>query len=310
MLDPSFVPKLGFSFWPKLYAFYYVAKLQSYSRAAEFLSVSQSSLTRAVQTLESRLKTVLLLRKRGGSIALTEHGQKIFKQLKGMVADLGCLELRADHIPLETQSLSLKISSWILSDYCMDGILQFKQGFPMLGFKIYAATEPNDTVDVGFDVHIESGLIPNKAIVQKPLFNFSLGCYASQRYLHAHGEPRSLKDFSKHLVYQYSQTATLVQVSKHSSKLKTFYQAIQFYGSIHSSTCLVKMAEADCGIIFLIKDHPALKDSGLVPILEHVSEAFEGYTVYFCCSKATWDRQEVKMLHSFLKLQLKNIVKN
>ena len=309
-LEPRFIPKLGFSFWSKLYAFYYVAKFQSYSRAANFLSVSQSSVSRAVQALESRLKTVLLLRKRGGSVALTEHGQKIFTQLKGMVADLGCLELSVDHIPLKTESLSLKISNWILSDYCMDTIFQFKQGLPTLGLKIYAATEPNDMVDAGFDIHIGCGLIPNKAIVQKPLFSFSLGCYASQRYLNVHGEPRHVKDLSKHLMYQYSQTATLVQGSQHSSKLKTFSQAIQAYGSIHSSTCLVKMAEADCGIIFFIKDHPALKNSGLVPILEYFSEAFEDHKVYFCCSKETWDRQEVKILHGFLKSHLKNMVKN
>lgn len=297
--DPHFIPKLGFSFWPKLYAFYYVAKLQSYSRAAEFLRVSQSSVSRSVQALESRLKTVLLLRKKGGSIALTEHGQKIFKQLKGMVSDLGCLELSVDPIPLKTESLSLKISNWILSDYCMDTILQFKQGLPILGLKIYTSTEPNDRVDTGFDIYIGCGLISKKAIVQKPLFSFSLGCYASQRYLNAYGEPRSVKDLSQHLMYQYSQMATLVQVSKHSSKLKTFSQAIQPDGSVYSSTCLVKMAEADCGIIFFIKDHPALKDSGLVPIMEHFSEAFEGHKVYFCCSKATWDRQEVKCCIAF-----------
>ena len=308
ILNPSFIPKLGLSFWPKLYAFYYVAQLQSYSRAAESLSLSQSSVSRAVQALESRLKTVLLLRKRGGSIALTEQGQKIFKQLKGMVTDLGFLELSLENAPLKSESLSLKISNGLLSDYYIDAILSFKQGLPKLGLQIYADTEPNNTLNAGFDIQIGSGFTPNKAMVQKRLFRFSLGYYASQRYLNTHEEPKDLKDLSKHLIYQYSQTATLFKATKH-SKLQPIFEAIQPYSVIDSSACLIKMAEADCGIISFIKDHPALQESRLMPILETCAKAFEEHSVYFCCSKAIWERQEVQMLHGFLKLHLKNTLK-
>ncbi len=302
MLEPSFIPKLGSSFWPKLYAFYYVVCLQSYSRAAEHLKISQSSLSRAVQALEDRLKTVLLLRNRRGKITLTEQGQTIFWQVERVIIELGVLESSLPPIqPQPSCCITLKISDWLLSDYCIDSICHFKKNFPNLSLKICTSMKPENRVDPFFDITIGCGLKPNKTRVQKPLLSFGLGCYASKEYLRMHGEPRTEKDLEKHLLYRHNQTVPIFEAfRKYSDKRASIL-------NIHSSACLVKIAEADLGIIALARNNSALQGRGLVLLLEVLTKSYGLKRAYFCCSKETWDREEVQALYKYLKLQIKRI---
>ncbi len=87
-----FIPKLGPSFWHKLYCFYYTAHFESYSQAALALRIHQSSLSRAVQGLEARLGKVLLLRNRRGLVKLTTEGQAIWPHVHHILAELKEIE--------------------------------------------------------------------------------------------------------------------------------------------------------------------------------------------------------------------------
>ena len=304
-LDPLFIPKLGASFWQKLYAFYYVARLQSYSRAAEHLSVSQASLSKAVQILEGRLQVELLLRNRGGVIALTEQGQVIFKQVERIIVELAFLEASLEPAQINTQSiLSLQIADWLLSDYYIDPIMNFKKDRLNLNLKIHASVQAEDTAGVLFDINIRCGLEPNKAMIQKPLLNFSLGYYASAKYLQTHGEPRDLKDLAKHLLYQHAPMAIFENLQG-CNNLQLSCDKTP-YLSIYSSACLIKIAESEGGIIRCIKDNPVLQGHGLVPILQALPEPCRSQMIYFCCSQATWEQQDVQALYHCLKSPTKH----
>ncbi len=300
MLDPSFIPKLGSRFWPKLYAFYYVVCLQSYSRAAEHLKISQSSLSRAVQALEDRLKTVLLLRNRHGSVTLTKEGQTIFWQVERVIIELGVLETSLTSTQAQSSCcLTLKISDWLLSDYCIDSICHFKKYFSNLSLKICDSLKSENRVDPFFDITIGCGLESHKNRVQKPLLSFRLGYYASKEYLRIHEEPKNEKDLEKHLIYRHHKIVSIFEKFRGCSGKEASIL------NIHSSTCLVKMAEADLGIIALTKNNPALQNRELVLLLEALTKSYGSQRAYFCCSKATWDREEVQALYKYLKLHIK-----
>ncbi len=299
MLDPAFIPKLGSRFWPKLYAFYYVVCLQSYSRAAEHLKISQSSLSRAVQALENRLKTVLLLRNRRGSVTLTKEGRTIFWQVERVIMELGVLENSL--APTRSQPvccLTLKISDWLLSDYCIDSMGPFKKDFRNVLLKIHPFVKLENRINPFFDITIGYGLKANKNTVQKPLLSFRLGYYASEDYIRMHEEPKTEKDLEKHGLYRHYQAASVFEGSrKHSDRRPNVF-------TIHSSSCLVKIAEADLGIIALARNNPVLQGRGLVPILEALTKSYGLQHAYFCCSKETWNRQEVQALYQCLKLHI------
>ncbi len=61
----------------KLKTFYYIAKLGNITKAAEFLRLSQSALSKSLKILENCLQTRLFYRETGG-LKLTEKGEILF----------------------------------------------------------------------------------------------------------------------------------------------------------------------------------------------------------------------------------------
>ena len=59
--------------------FYYVAKNESVSRAANELLISQPAISKSIKTLEEQINTNLFIRKRDG-VELTEAGETIYKK--------------------------------------------------------------------------------------------------------------------------------------------------------------------------------------------------------------------------------------
>ena len=60
--------------------FYYVSRCRSITGAAEKLSLTQPSVTRAIKSLESQLGLTLFLRSKQG-VALTPEGQRLYDRI-------------------------------------------------------------------------------------------------------------------------------------------------------------------------------------------------------------------------------------
>ena len=306
MIASGFIPKLGPMFWQKLYAFYYVVRLKSYSRAAQHLSLSQASLTKAVQALEERLEMPLLLRNTRGIMGLTETGQHIFERMASIIAELEVLEHSLEPMERATLALSLRTEAWILSDYLIHGLMQFKKERPGLVLQLQAPAHIQDSVDPNVDVTIRCGVALKSDEVQKPLFSFSLGYYASRNYLRMHGKPSSLSDLARHRIYSYGKSLNLFNQNHIDSK-KSSDSSQNDALEIYSATCLFQIAAADLGIIQLMKNNPALQDRFLVPILDECLGPNEQQgAVYFCCAKKTWERLEIQALYESLRDTLKH----
>ena len=65
--------------WDRLKTFYHVATAGSISRAMDTIHLSQSAITRQIQSLEHSLKTKLFKRHTKG-ITLTEQGTYLFEE--------------------------------------------------------------------------------------------------------------------------------------------------------------------------------------------------------------------------------------
>ncbi|MCA8277406.1 LysR family transcriptional regulator [Burkholderia sp. AU30280] len=77
-----------------LLVFEAAARHESYTRAAEELSLSQSAISRQVQTLEDQLG-VPLFRREGRSVKLTEVGRRYFTELSGALGRIRGATLQA-----------------------------------------------------------------------------------------------------------------------------------------------------------------------------------------------------------------------
>ncbi|MDO4232741.1 MAG: LysR substrate-binding domain-containing protein [Lautropia sp.] len=77
-----------------LLAFEAAARHESYTRAAEELSLSQSAVSRQVQTLEAQLG-IELFRREGRSVRLTDVGRRYFVELGGALGRIRAATLQA-----------------------------------------------------------------------------------------------------------------------------------------------------------------------------------------------------------------------
>ena len=100
----------------QLKCFLTVAQLKNFTRAAEFLYTSQSSLSYQIARLEEEIGGALFVR--SAPVALTPRGESLLPHVENILRQVGNLsEIYRHHIELPSQSLHLGISD--LGHECM-----------------------------------------------------------------------------------------------------------------------------------------------------------------------------------------------
>lgn len=117
--------------------FYYVAKNESISRAANELLISQPAISKAIKTLEDQLNTNLFIRKRDG-VELTEAGEAIYKKIKDAMDLISSAENDLKTLTnMETGTINIGASKTIIHEFLMPYIKSFHKAYPNINIKIH-----------------------------------------------------------------------------------------------------------------------------------------------------------------------------
>ena len=117
--------------------FYYVAKNESISRAANELLISQPAISKAIKTLEDQLNTNLFIRKRDG-VELTEAGETIYKKIKDAMDLIGSAENDLKTLTnMESGTINIGASKTIIHEFLMPYIKSFHKAHPNINIKIH-----------------------------------------------------------------------------------------------------------------------------------------------------------------------------
>ena len=108
----------------QLYYFKTIAELEHYTRAAEALYVSQSSLSHAIRELETELHVKLFARQ-GRNVKLSKHGELLYPYVKKTIETLesGISQLQ-DYIDPDRGTVTLSAFS-SLDSFVSDSIVQY-----------------------------------------------------------------------------------------------------------------------------------------------------------------------------------------
>lgn len=147
-----------------------IASEKSFTRAAEILFVSQPSLSKQIQTLESRLGITLLNRK-NNTISLTEAG-KVFLQYSERILALCEESCRALNDLKNGDRGSLIVgTSQTIGTYLMPRVLAlFAKNYPQINLKIQVDSTrviAKHVADREIDIAVVGGDIPEE--LKKPL---------------------------------------------------------------------------------------------------------------------------------------------
>lgn len=117
--------------------FYYVAKNESITRAANELSISQPAISKSIKTLEEQINTQLFIRKRDG-VSLTETGNTIYKKIKEAMELINSAENDLKSLTnLEYGTINIGASKTIIHEFLMPYIKSFHKDYPNINIRIF-----------------------------------------------------------------------------------------------------------------------------------------------------------------------------
>ncbi len=117
--------------------FYYVAKNESITRAANELAISQPAISKSIKTLEEQINTQLFIRKRDG-VSLTETGNIIYKKIKEAMELIDSAENDLKSLTnLEYGTINIGASKTIIHEFLMPYIKSFHKDYPNINIRIF-----------------------------------------------------------------------------------------------------------------------------------------------------------------------------
>jgi DNA-binding transcriptional LysR family regulator len=177
-----------------------VAKLRNFTKAADQLGLTKSTVSRQIQSLEKELG-VALIQRDPRHFSLTDEGSAFFKRAESIIFQTKEAFEEVAHIQSGLKgTISISTTSDLSLIYLAKPVADFSIRYPEIEFLIDLSPRQVDLKSDGFDIAIrpghlkDSGLFARKIDEQQPIF------FASPEYLERKGIPKLLTDLSDHSI--------------------------------------------------------------------------------------------------------------
>ena len=183
-----------------------VAELESFSRAAETLSLPKGSVSRQIQALENALGTQLLHRTTR-RVSLTHDGMVYYERAKDLLMNLDELDGMFLHDPSTISGrLRVDMPVAIARNVVIPKLPAFLQQFPGIELELSSSDRLVDVIREGFDCVVSVGNLKDSGLIARPLGKLSVINCASPDYLTRFGYPETLDYLASHALIHYSAT--------------------------------------------------------------------------------------------------------
>lgn len=268
--------------WDKLKIFHAVAQAGSFTEASGTLNLSQSAISRQIQSLELTLKTSLFERHARG-LSLTEDGEILFKTANEVVIHLKAVETSLmEKKDKPSGKLIVTTVVGFGSIWLTPRIKEFMDKYPEMEVEVIVTDKELDLSTREADVAIWMRQPTQLSYIQKKLIDINYHIYGSPKYLEENGYPNTVKDLDKHKFIVYgkgtpsplSQTDWILKVGKKDS---TKRKSVMRVNNIYS---LLLAVESGVGLAAL-PYYMVQEKSTLVKVLPNIEgPKYEAHFVY------------------------------
>ena len=193
--------------WDKLKIFHAVAEAGSFTRATVNLNLSQSAISRQIQSLEQDLKVQLFERHARG-LTLTENGEYVFKTAHEVITKLKEVETSlGDQKNKPTGKLSITTVRSFGTHWLTPRIQEFMQINPEIEVELIFDDKELDLSTRQADIGIFMRRPKQLNYIQRKLVDIKYHIYGSTRYLEKYGIPNNLNDLNKHRFISFGKGA-------------------------------------------------------------------------------------------------------
>ena len=193
--------------WDKLKIFHAVAEAGNFTKATYILNLSQSAISRQIQSLEQELKTQLFERHARG-LSLTENGEYLFKTAREVISKLKDVE---STLMDKKNKLSGKLTVTTVvsfgTTWLTPRIQEFMKLNPEIEIELIFDDKELDLSTRQADIGIWMRRPKQLNYVQKKLIDINYHIYGSTKYLEQIGHPKTLQELNKHNFISYGKGA-------------------------------------------------------------------------------------------------------
>ena len=189
--------------WDKLKIFYAVAESGSFTKATLNLNLSQSAISRQIQSLEHELKVQLFERHARG-LSLTENGEYLYKTAHEVISKLKEVESAfVDKKNKPSGKLTVTTVVSFGTTWLTPRIQEFMQLNPEIEVELIFDDKELNLTTREADIGIWMRKPKQLNYIQKKLMNLNYHIYGSAKYLERYGFPKNENDLSKHKFISY-----------------------------------------------------------------------------------------------------------
>jgi DNA-binding transcriptional LysR family regulator len=268
--------------WDKLKIFHAVAEAGSFTSATVNLNLSQSAISRQIQSLEEDLKVKLFERHARG-LTLTENGEYVFKTAHEVITKLREVETSlGDKKNKPSGKLTVNTFVSFGTTWLTPRIQEFMQLNPEIEVELIFDDKELDLSTRQADIGIWARRPKQLNYIQKKLIDINYHIYGSPKYLEKYGYPKKLSDLNQHKFISFGKGApspvfnpdwALKLGMKDNKKRKTVMKVNSVYG-------LLLAVQSGVGLAAL-PDYLTVKQPNIVKVLPNIEGPItEAHFVY------------------------------
>ncbi len=197
--------------WETYRSFLSVMTEGSLSAAARKLGLTQPTLGRHIDQLETDLGVPLFSRSQSGLIP-TQAARELLPHAQAMASAADALVRASSGAGAEERGAVRVTASVVIGGEVLPAILaRFREKHPGIAIELVLSDVTQDLLRRDADIAVR--MVPPKqdVLVTRKIGTTALGLFAHRRYLERHGAPRSLADVTRHALIGYDKETEVVR---------------------------------------------------------------------------------------------------
>lgn len=254
-------------------AFVRVVEAGSFTKAAETLHMSKTTVTQLVQQLEARLR-VKLLNRTTRKVNVTADGAVYYERVIRLLADMDDAETSLSGAQaLPRGRLRVDVPSPLAAMILVPALPSFHERYPDIQIDMGVSDRIVDMIDESVDCVVRGGELADQSLIARRIGDLALGVFAAPSYLARMGTPShplELEDSPHRTVgFLWARTGKVVPYALHKHD-----EHLQIKGrytlAVDDGNAYLAAGLAGLGILWLpeymSRDHAA--SGALVPLFE------------------------------------------
>lgn len=197
--------------WETYRSFLAVMTEGSLSAAARKLALTQPTIGRHIDQLESALALSLFTRSQTGLIP-TQAARELLPHAQAMASAAEALVRASSGAEAEERGTVRLTASVMIGGEVLPAILAaFREKHPGIAIELVLSDQTQDLLRRDADIAVRMVRPKQAALVAKKIGRIALGLFAHRRYLERHGAPKSLADVAEHAVIGFDRETAVVR---------------------------------------------------------------------------------------------------